>query len=346
MASEKGVVHVLSFLPELSEALRQRLPGVVVKEVLKPGTALENTSRPWLQRDLHEDEREVLQQAEVLLTDARTLVKVMDQIPNVRYVQIPSTGADSLTSQLKGRRPHFIVSRNTGAGVAQLMAEYVLGAAICWERGFLEARDNQLKKVYDRGPKFALYRGLKDLTFGILGVGSMGLEVARVLKSFQCVIHGYSRTPQPESARSPYIDSYWSTGQMESFLAECDYVIGVLPSTPTTKGLLGGDVLKAAKKCPIVLNAGRGDLISEKDLLKALDAGWISGAILDVFETEPLPEESLLWTHPQVFMTPHVAAYGSWRNRVDSSLDCFVDNYKRLQKGEPLQGVIDWETGY
>nr|XP_027210041.1 uncharacterized protein LOC113803455 [Penaeus vannamei] len=346
MASGEDVVHVLSFFPEMSAALRERLPGVEVKEVLREGTYMKNTSRPWLERDLFEDEVENLRQAEVLLTDTRTLLKMMDQAPKLRFVQILSTGADVLTSKLKGRPPHFVVSRNTGTGVALLMAEYVVGAAICWERGFLEARENQLKKVYDRGPRFALYRSIRDLTFGILGIGSMGLEVARVLKSFQCTVHGFSRTPQGESARSPYIDVYWSTGQMESFLAECDYVIGVLPSTPTTKGLLGGDVLKAAKKCPVLLNAGRGDLISEKDLLNALDAGWISGTILDVFETEPLPEESLLWTHPKVFLTPHVSAYGSWKNRVESTLDCFVENYRRLQKGEPLLGVVDWSAGY
>ncbi|XP_047501295.1 glyoxylate/hydroxypyruvate reductase A-like [Penaeus chinensis] len=346
MASVKGVVHVLSFTPGMSASLRERLPGVAVKEVLREGTAENHTGMPWLERDLFEDELETLGQAEVLLTDARTLLHVMDLAPKLRYVQIRSTGADALISQLKGRRPPFVVSRNTGAGVALLMAEYVVGAAICRERGFLEARDNQLKKVYDRGPRFALYRSIKDLTFGILGVGSMGLEVARVLKSFHCVVHGFSRTPQSESTRSPYVDVYWSTGQMESFLAECDYVIGVLPSTPMTKGLLGGDVLKAAKKCPILLNAGRGDLISEKDLLKALDAGWISGTILDVFETEPLPEDSLLWTHPKVFLTPHVSAFGSWKNRVESTLDCFVENYRRLQNGEPLLGVVDWGAGY
>ncbi|XP_037797732.1 glyoxylate/hydroxypyruvate reductase A-like [Penaeus monodon] len=364
MASLKGVVHVLSFTPGMSASLRKRLPGVAVREVLREGTAEKHTGMPWLERDLFEDELEALRQAEVLLTDARTLLRVMDQAPNLRYVQIRSTGADFLTSQLQGRRPPFVVSRNTGAGVALLMAEYVVGAAICWERGFLEARDNQLKKVYDRGPRFALYRGIRDLTVAELVIAELMrfnlnsfpiykvchiqciLPVARVLKTFQCTVHGFSRTPQSESKRSPYIDVYWSTGQMESFLAECDYVVGVLPSTPTTKGLLGGDVLKAAKKCPILLNAGRGDLISEKDLLKALDAGWISGTILDVFETEPLPEDSLLWTHPKVFLTPHVSAFGSWKNRVESTLDCFVENYRRLQNGEPLLGVVDWSAGY
>ena len=105
-----------------------------------------------------------------------------------------------------------------------------------------------------------------------------------------------------------YVDECFSMEDLPEFLKQCDYLCNVLPSTPSTIGLLSGDVLENCKeKKTVLINVGRGDVISNNGILNALNNQWIGGAILDVFEEEPLSKDSALWTHPQVTITPHVS---------------------------------------
>jgi phosphoglycerate dehydrogenase-like enzyme len=141
------------------------------------------------------------------------------------------------------------------------------------------------------------------------------------------------------------IDDY-TTNLLEA-LQKADYIVSVLPSTASTRGLLNGNAfLPASKshggKCPVFINVGRGDVIDEESLLNALDQQWISAAILDVFEIEPLPEESQLWNRPDVAISPHVSGL----THGDDVPKVFLENYKRFIEGRELNHLVDWDKGY
>ena len=150
------------------------------------------------------------------------------------------------------------------------------------------------------------YRELCELTIGIIGFGEIGQEIAKYCKSMRMTVNSIHRSvPVMEFS---FVDECFSVQDLPKCLKRCDYLCSVLPSTACTKGLLSGDVLENCKeKKTVLINIGRGNVISNSTILKALDNQWIGGAILDVCEEEPLSKDSALWTHPQVTITPHVS---------------------------------------
>lgn len=347
MSGRKDLIVVNTIVPGAYKALKEAFPDVDIRNA-SVGESSSPGELNTLSRKLTGDEVALMQEADILVVHPSILSKVMYDLPKTKWVQLSSTGANIL---LHARRedtplPAYTVTRNFSKEVGFIMAEYVVGQIICHERSWHSSMENQQRKEFDRGNKFALFRSLSQLTVGILGTGAMGLEIAGALKCFKCRVHGYSKRPKEASERSPLFDDYWHSTQLPDFLSTCDYVVSVLPSTPETRGFLGKDVLKHAKKSPVLMNIGRGDLIRESDILQALDSGWISAAILDVFEKEPLPKESALWNHPKVVITPHVSGYGNVEIRSKSIADCFAQNYERFVKGQPLFGSLDWESGY
>eukprot|EP00797_Seminavis_robusta_P024898 Sro426_g140450.2 (154) ;mRNA; r:38359-38820 len=150
------------------------------------------------------------------------------------------------------------------------------------------------------------------------------------------VAHG--KTPR-DNATGNGIDFY--TTDLKQALQEADYIVSVLPSTPQTRGMLSGDVLAPAGGA-VFLNVGRGDVIDEPSLENALDKGYISAAILDVFTTEPLPKESPLWKRTDVIVSPHVSGV----TRAVDVPDIVLGNYQRYAEGKPLQYQVDWSKGY
>ena len=150
------------------------------------------------------------------------------------------------------------------------------------------------------------YRVMPKLTIGILGLGDIGQNLAKACKALSMTVWGVGR--RDKSDRQEFVDHYTTLSRLPEVLQSCDYVCNILPSTPATKHLLSGNVLESGKdKHPVFINIGRGNVIDEQSLIHALNEGWISGAILDVFEVEPLPKTSALWKMPQVVITPHVA---------------------------------------
>jgi D-2-hydroxyacid dehydrogenase (NADP+) len=127
-------------------------------------------------------------------------------------------------------------------------------------------------------------------------------------------------------------------------VAECDYVVLCLPLTPKTRHVYDESVLREMKPTSYLVNIGRGELIPEKDLVKALKKGWIAGAGLDVFETEPLPEKSPLWSMDNVILTPHVSGFTA--HYEERAVDLFKENLRRYLAGEPLLNLVDREEGY
>ena len=149
---------------------------------------------------------------------------------------------------------------------------------------------------------------MPQLSIGILGRGDIGKAVAKACKALGMKVWGIGRRERSADVPS-FVDHYTTASSLPEVLQSCNYICNILPSTPATKHLLSGNVLESCKdNHPVLINVGRGDVIDEKSLVQALNQGWISGAILDVFEVEPLPKESVLWNMQQVVITPHVSA--------------------------------------
>lgn len=327
---------MLSVIPRLAKLVQEKLPDVNVIEVQHKGTVEEKYNKK-----IYDEEILALQDAEVLLVDNNILAEISDKLPKVKWAQGTWAGVEVFLRNPE-KLPPFPVSRMASDTFSQLMAEYTVGWILIHERGWLDCQQYQLKSEWQHTGKIAYYRSLKEMTVGVLGMGNIGKEVARSLKTFHSEVHAFTRTvPSPERMSND-VDKYWHTGELHEFLGQCDYIVNIMPSTPDTRGMLGGNTLKHAKKDAVFINIGRGDVISEGDLITALDAGYLSAAILDVFEVEPLPKESGLWKHPKVMLTPHSAGV----SRAQDVTEAFLMNYKNFINGQPVSHVIDWKAGY
>ncbi|XP_042231328.1 glyoxylate/hydroxypyruvate reductase A-like isoform X3 [Homarus americanus] len=257
-------------------------------------------------RFLKNVEEEVdLQEAQVLLADFDLLLQVTDRLPQLQWVQGTWAGVEYMVDHYKDKpKPSYPVTRMTSEHFSQLMAEYIVGWIIFHERSWLASLQYQRKSEWVQKDIIINYRSLCEMTVGILGMGKIGKEVAKSLKAFSTRVQAFTRTAPSEGDECNSVDKYW--------------------------------------KDAVFINVGRGDVISEEDLVKALDSGWISAAILDVFSKEPLPKESLLWQHPKVMVTPHT----SCPSRAEDVSSAFVDNFTRYTQGLPVLNIIDWNTGY
>lgn len=261
------------------------------------------------------------------------------QLPNVKFAQTTWAGVNMLFESLDPSKPqpHFKVSRYVDPYFGELMSNYVIAQIINIERGFYLYRDKQKTSEWSR-PFFPDFRVLSDLTIGILGSGNLGSSVGKLLKSAGCHVVAFVRKTR-DSESDCYTEA---TTDLNDVLARCDYICNVLPSTEETKGLLDGEVLKYCKKKPVFMNIGRGNVIKEETIIKALNEHWISKAVLDVFVEEPLPSSSPLWKTPEVYITPHVGAIP----RIDGIAHFIADNFVRYAKGDAVVNLLDWGQGY
>jgi phosphoglycerate dehydrogenase-like enzyme len=196
---------------------------------------------------------------------------------------------------------------------------------------------------------------LRDSTVGILGYGSIGRQVARMLVPFgptvlaakKDVMHpeddGYIREGMGDP-RGDFFDRLYPMEALHSMLSECDFVVLTLPLTEKTRGIIDEEALEVMKPSAYLVNVGRGELIDQEALIAALKAKDIAGAALDVFEEEPLPENSPLWEMENVIISPHVA--GISRHLEEETLALFIENLNRYLSELPLYNRIDVDKGY
>ena len=178
---------------------------------------------------------------------------------------------------------------------------------------------------------------------GIMGLGVLGRDSAEVLVRLGFRVAAWSRTPRT----LPGVETFHGTAGLDAFLARTEILVCLLPATPATAGILNLALLRKLKRDgalggAYLINAGRGKLQVDADILAALDEGALAGATLDVFPTEPLPAESTLWTHPKVTITPHNSA----TSVPEEIARYIVDRIERFEAGHKLENVIDRATGY
>lgn len=190
-----------------------------------------------------------------------------------------------------------------------------------------------------------LVEWLRDKVMGIVGYGEIGRECALLAKPLGVKIHATRRNPE-KSKGDPLLDRIFALDQMHEMLRGVDVLVAAAPLTPETHHMIGEAEFAAMKPGSIVINVGRGPVIDEAALVKALQSQQIGAAALDVFEVEPLPENSPLWDMENVLISPHCTDRTSNPDWLDLSMQVFVDNFKRYQSGQELENVVDKRAGY
>lgn len=253
--------------------------------------------------------------------------------PNLRFVASTSAGVDRLLSDPDLPRDVPIV-RSINAQRTATMGAWVCYHVLRHHRRFDEYPANQAKKAWEHLP----YPPPEAVGVGVMGLGTLGTFAARRLGEFMYDVAGWSRSPKSIEG----VRSYAGPEQFPEFLARTDILVSMLPGTPETCDLLDAEAFARLPEGAYVINSGRGNVIDEAALIAAIDSGHLSGAALDVYKTEPLPEDHPFWSHPRIFMTPHYASFGSAKY----GAAVVVENIRRARAGHPLTDVVDKAAGY
>jgi len=236
--------------------------------------------------------------------------------------------------------PDAPVVRMVDPDLTERMTEWVVWQCLDWLRqgGVYRAQQAARQWIDDRDQPAA-----KALRVGIMGLGVLGLDAIGALRRLRFDVAGWSRSPKTIEG----VPCFAGAEGLGSFLERTDILVVLLPLTDETRGLLNGALFARLARNgplggPVLLNAGRGGLQVEADILRALEAGILKGASLDVFEEEPLPEASPLWSHPAVTVTPHNAAM----SHPDAMAAAIVGQIRDFEAGRPLRNVVDRQRGY
>jgi len=225
-----------------------------------------------------------------------------------------------------------------GAGIAaDMMAEYVLGAMLGFALDVKGLERDRLARHWQPGRLVSTLSGASLL---IVGLGATGRAVAARAKAFGMRITGLRANPEP----SPDVDHVATPDTLARHISFADYIVVCAPLLPATKGMLDAGVLARTKPGAVLVDVSRGGIIVTDALMAELDSGRISGAALDVFETEPLPADHPLWSYDNVLISPHCSSV--WAGWQDASDRVFCSNLSRWLKGEPLLNIVDPARGY
>jgi glyoxylate/hydroxypyruvate reductase A len=219
------------------------------------------------------------------------------------------------------------------------MAEYVVLHVLMHHRQELYLRQSQREKRWQ--PKYQWPAAA--VTVGILGLGVLGANAAEVLRRIGFRVAGWSRSEKKVDG----IDCFHGSAQLDAFLRQTDILVSLLPLTPDTRGILNRALFAKLRRsgplgAPVIINAGRGGLQNEADILACLDDGTLGAASLDVFAQEPLPADSAFWIHPKVVLTPHNAA----DTDADEISKYVAQQIARFEAGGALDNVVDRKRGY
>uniref|UniRef100_A0A0B6ZSL1 D-isomer specific 2-hydroxyacid dehydrogenase NAD-binding domain-containing protein n=2 Tax=Arion vulgaris TaxID=1028688 RepID=A0A0B6ZSL1_9EUPU len=347
-------IHVINLTEGLGDEIRKLLTKLKLDIEVKEISLLKSTDPTFdmviLRKLTSAALKEInAEEIEFLISHCPNIIEILSMDNNeIKWAQCTSAGVDRMFNSLASlkMKSDFIMTRTTGTERGQMMAEYVIGHILFRERRLDIVLEQQKQASYDR-TSLAQYRMLSELSVGILGIGSLGLEVARVCKAMNMTVWAGIRDERFVSGETlfSHVDHLRPMSKLNEMLQECDYLVCILPSTPETTRLLSGDVLEPCKaKKTVLINTGRGTLIDDDSLINAVRQGWLGGAVLDVFNTEPLPKDSQLWTLPGVTITPHVSCLS--KNNALMVAKSYVDNLVRYLKGDQLLNEVDFSKGY
>ena len=214
------------------------------------------------------------------------------------------------------------------------MAEFVLAQVMARLKGLLAYKSDQLHNRWKPKP----YKRIKEVSVGIMGLGTLGKETASLLKKSGFAVSGWTRSSHPEEE----IPLFSGEAKLPAFLNQTDILVCLLPLTEQTRGILGKACFDQLPGGAYLINVARGPLVRDEELIAALDSGQLSGASLDVFHEEPLPQSHPFWDHPGIHITPHIASVSD----PASVAPQIIENYRTILKGEVPVNQVSRKLGY
>jgi phosphoglycerate dehydrogenase-like enzyme len=254
---------------------------------------------------------------------------------DLRWIHWCGAGVDAVL--FDGLRNSDVVLTNARGIFDHAMAEYVLGYMLAEVKDFRTTLRNQSERQWNYRTNGKL-EGDRALVFG---VGSIGREIARVLNKLGLKVSGVGRS---ERIHDPDFLKIFSSSDVGDALSDADWVIGILPSTSSTEQYFDGEFFEKMHSRARFINIGRGKAVVEADLLNALTSGSIAGAMLDVFENEPLENNDPLWDAPNLFISPHIS--GDYHGHTGDLVNLFTQNLDSYLAGKPLQNIVDKQLGF
>jgi phosphoglycerate dehydrogenase-like enzyme len=251
---------------------------------------------------------------------------------NIRWVHCTGAGVDSWLFPVE--LPRTILLTRTSESFGPMIAEWALARALAFSQQLLDLAEHQQGREW-KPRDVAMLRGT---TVVVVGTGDVGTHVGRLFRSMGCDVHGVSRSG---SGNESVFSTCSTVSSLASLAATADWLIVTLPLTSETRALIKREVLEACRGA-VLMNAGRGAVVDEALLPEALDKGWLRGVALDVFEIEPLPAESPLWTDSRVMISPHISGITTTEGAVAGFLDCLT----AFERGETPKWIVDRERQY
>ena len=277
-----------------------------------------------------------LEDAEVIY-GLRLPQDVIKKAPNLRWVQVMSAGVERFLDA--DMRESAVVLTNVSGIHAIPISEFVIGLMLMFVKQSTVCLELKQKSRWERISPVVM----TNKTVGIVGLGSIGQQVARLAKAFGMTVVATRRSSR-EGTRARNVDLMLPSGRLNELLAQSDFVVLCVPFTLETAKLIGENELRTMKPSARLINIARGGIIDEQALIRALQEGWIAGAGLDVFATEPLPHDSPLWALPNVILSPHIS--GTREDYVLAATKLFVDNLHRYLEGKRLLNIVNKTRGY
>jgi glyoxylate/hydroxypyruvate reductase len=251
---------------------------------------------------------------------------------SVRWFQSTGAGVDDLAAD-KSIPKHLILTRIVDQ-FGSYISEYVFSYLLYLVKDIPRMNRSQSERRWES----YISDSLTEKTIGIAGLGSIGTEIVRKARAFDMNVHGLSYSGK----LAHIVDQHFLPNRWEDFVKGLDYLVLTLPLTEETRHILNKELLWQMKPESCLINVGRGALINENDLVTVIKLGHLKAAVLDVFETEPLPQDHDFYSLSNVFVTSHL----SGPSTIDGVTQFFIDNLKRYQNQQPLLGVVDKNRGY
>lgn len=258
-----------------------------------------------------------------------------NRYPNVRLVASVAAGVDNIFS-CKSISDKVKVCRNRDPEQASIMSTFSLWHIINHQRNFMLYIKQQQEILWNKLPM----RAPSEVNVGVLGLGFLGEHISNDCQRLGFNVAGWRK--HDRKIKNPNVKIYYGKEQLHEFLDRTEVLICVLPLTKDTHGILNKSLFDKLKENSYLIHLGRGGQLCINDLFEALDEGTLSGASIDVFDEEPLPKNSLLWTHPKIIITPHDAS----DVRPAVAVFNLIEEVRRFTSGVPLVNNIEFNIGY
>ena len=255
---------------------------------------------------------------------------ILSKFKNLKLIISMGAGVDNVLSD-KSISNKIPICRIVDKQMAFSMSNYIIMAVLNHHRNWY---DYDFAQKNNHWAQFEIEE--RDLKIGVLGIGHLGLDVAKKLHSLDFNVYGYSKNPKITPFQS------YSGNKLDSFLKKINVLICTVPLTPETKKLLSKTFFEKLNNQTYLINVSRGEVQVEKDIVEAVNNGKLSGAFLDVFEKEPLPKDSPLWSHPKIKITPHISSL----SYSDEGVRQVMENFERLNKNKTLLNEVDKKRMY